>query len=136
MEPVISTVAPGEIEASATTTASDFDRIEKRTLADRHGVPFREFKVALKPRFVKVWLDLLPGHAALAVILAGAVWAQAALPRAAVVAAAALGALLIGYTLAYIELFFHEAAHYNSGDASACVGGNVALGLGDGDGVG
>lgn len=105
--------APGELEESATTTASDFDRIEKRTLVDRGGIPFREFKTTLKPRFLAVWLNLLPGHLMLAVILAGAVWAQSELPVAAAAGVAALGALLIGYVIAYIELFFHEAAHYN-----------------------
>lgn len=104
---------PDELADSPAATASDFDRIEKKALADSRGVPFREFKAALKPRYGRVWLALLSGHAALAALLAGAAGAQAALPRLFWPAAAAIGALLIGYALAYVQLFFHEAAHYN-----------------------
>jgi fatty acid desaturase len=105
--------AAEELEDSATATASDFDRIEKKSLADRRGVTLREFKAGLRPRYARVWLALLLGHAALAATLAGEMFAQVALPVWAWPGAVVLGACVIGYTLAYIQLFFHEAAHYN-----------------------
>ncbi len=102
-----------ELEDSATATASAFDRINKATLKDGRGVTLREFKSVLTPRYGKVWFDLLGGHVALAAIVVGIGWAHAALPFAASIAIAVAGAILIGYVIAYIQLFFHEAAHYN-----------------------
>jgi fatty acid desaturase len=113
MNTVADTGSRTDLEESATATASDFDRIEKRTLQDRRGTSFRDYKNTLKPRYFIVWRSLLPGHLMLAATLCGVSWAQAALPLPAAAATAAAGALLIGYALAYIELFFHEAAHYN-----------------------
>src|SRR5262245_27911966 len=76
-------------------------------------MPFRDFKAALKPRFLRLWLELLAGHAALVVVLAGVIWSQSALPILGSAALAGIGSVLIGFAFAYVQLFFHEAAHYN-----------------------
>ena len=83
----------------------------KSTLVDIDGVAYREFKATLAPRYSRVWLDLLSAYALLAAVIAGlAVWDPAG---AAAVLAALAGALVIGYTIAYVNNFFHEAAHHN-----------------------
>lgn len=73
-----------------------------------HG-GYGRFLKSLTPRYVQVWRDILLGYAALAVTLALA--ARAGCPW--MIPAAALGAIAIGYGIAYIQLFIHEAAHYN-----------------------
>jgi fatty acid desaturase len=92
-------------------TASDFDALDKRTLVDRAGTAFLRFRQTLAPRFVRVWADLLAGYLALAALVLVA--AQTRLPGLALAAVAAAGAVGIGFVMAYIQLFFHEAAHYN-----------------------
>jgi fatty acid desaturase len=78
---------------------------------DDRGVPYREFRRSLSPRYGRIWLQIAGGYGALAAILAALVlWAD---PSAAGVAWGVLGALAIGYVLAFLNNFFHEATHYN-----------------------
>jgi fatty acid desaturase len=83
----------------------------KGQLADETGRRYRDFRKELRPRYVRVWFDIGLGFGALGAILALLAWSDPALPWA--VPAAALGALAVGYTLAYLNNFFHEAAHHN-----------------------
>jgi len=93
-------------------TGDRFDTARKDELIDSGGIRYRDFRRALTPRYLVVWLDLLSGHAALvliayAVVLVGLHQPAFRLPLVA------LGAIAFGYAIAYILLFFHEAAHYN-----------------------
>jgi fatty acid desaturase len=81
-------------------------------LANRRGVRYRDFKRTLTPRYSVAWFQLLCGHLALVLIAAGVVSAEHYLTTGWAVAAAAAGCVLFGYVLAYINLFFHEAAHF------------------------
>ena len=83
----------------------------KGALVDADGVAYRDFRAGLRPRYAKVWLDLLAAYAVLVAVIASlAIWD----PSGATAVAAALGgALVAGYTIAFINNFFHEAAHYN-----------------------
>jgi fatty acid desaturase len=83
----------------------------KRELVDENGMPYREFRRSLTPRWGSVWAQIGLRYAALLGILA-ALAAFADLSPAGV-ALAALGGVAIGYTVATLSLFFHEAAHYN-----------------------
>jgi fatty acid desaturase len=83
----------------------------KGELVDEHGVPYRDFRSRLKPRWGRVWFELAAAYLVLALVLAGIVvlapsWLLA-LPVVVV------GGLVIGYTIHFINCFFHEAAHYN-----------------------
>ncbi|MGH2951473.1 MAG: fatty acid desaturase [Solirubrobacterales bacterium] len=83
----------------------------KRSLVDCEGVAYREFRASLRPRWWAAWGQLACGYAASAAILAGlAIWRPGGF---AAIAAAAGGGLVIGYAIAYLNNFFHEAAHYN-----------------------
>jgi fatty acid desaturase len=83
----------------------------KATLADDSGTPYREFRSMLRPRWGILWAQIAGGYATLAAVPAGlALVLPAGLAGAA---AAVLGALAVGYALAYINNFFHEAAHHN-----------------------
>ena len=74
-------------------------RLAAETLGD-----YLRFRRTLSPDFAKVKRDIAAGYAALLLILAG-VWLGGLI-------AVPLGAVLIGYAVAYLQLFIHEAAHF------------------------
>ncbi|MEJ7787760.1 MAG: fatty acid desaturase [Solirubrobacteraceae bacterium] len=83
----------------------------KGRLVDDDGVAYREFRKQLLPRYRRVWRDIGAGYAAVVLVLAGlAIW-DPGFPMAVV--AVALGAVAVGYALAFINNFFHESAHHN-----------------------
>jgi fatty acid desaturase len=84
--------------------------LHRASLTDRDGVTFREFRRRLTPRYGLVWTHLGMGYAALGAVGAAVVLTAGTAPLAARVA---VGALLFGFVQAFIQLFFHEAAHYN-----------------------
>lgn len=78
-------------------------------LTDSEGLRFGEFRRTLAPRYARVWIEIGFGYAMLGAIvwattLARTPWEQAA--------AAAFGALGVGYFMAYLQLYFHEGAHF------------------------
>ena len=93
-------------------TWSDLDAIDKGALVDAEGRAFKDYKRELRPRYAIVWRDILMGHVALVGIVVAVVIADRRSFALSTVAVA-VGALGIGFVLAYIQLFFHEAAHFN-----------------------
>ncbi len=90
----------------------DLDRLERDKLVDSRGISFKELRRSLKPNYLRVWFDIVAGYVVLGLIIAGVIWLDTAYPRAFPFIAVG-GGLCIGYTLAYTQLFFHEAAHFN-----------------------
>jgi len=83
----------------------------KATLVDDGGVAYRDFRATLRPRWWAIWAQLAAAYAVLAGVVTGlAVWGPGG---AVAVLAAVAGGLVIGFTIAYVNNFFHEAAHYN-----------------------
>lgn len=78
-------------------------------LVDAAGVRFRDLRKTLTPRYGRVWLEIALGHLALALAL-GATALATSVP--AMLLAAIPGALAVGYAMAFIQLYFHEAAHF------------------------
>lgn len=83
----------------------------KAKLVDEDGLAYRDFRRGLTPRWWRVAFDLVAAYSVLIATLAGIVLLDPGMPWAVV--AAIGGALVIGYTLQFINLFFHEATHYN-----------------------
>lgn len=86
--------------------------IPKSALADGRGRAYATFRASLKPRWPRVAFDLALAYTMLA--------ATAALLMGAVVSApgfrilwVAVGALMFGFWMAFLQLFLHEAAHFN-----------------------
>ena len=71
---------------------------------------YARFRETLKADYRIVWRDIAFGYVALAAILLAAAQAQTLW---AGLAAAGLAAIGIGYAIAYIQLFIHEASHWN-----------------------
>ena len=90
----------------------DLDRIDRDSLVDSRGRAFKEYKRALRPRFFTVWVELLAGHAALLATALFVLIAEDRAPRWFPLTIA-FGAFGFGLAVAHIQLFFHEAAHYN-----------------------
>jgi fatty acid desaturase len=83
----------------------------KSTLVDVNGVTYRDFKAGMVPRWAIVWLQLGIAYGVLAGVMAGLIaWDPAGL---LLLIAGLGGSLVIGYAIAFINNFFHEAAHYN-----------------------
>jgi fatty acid desaturase len=100
-------------EAAAVTHAtgdSSVAFLKRGALVDDAGLVFKEFRRTLSPRFAVVWTQLALGYVALGVVAIAMVLAKAFAPAWLLVTGATL---LFGFFQAYIQLFFHEAAHYN-----------------------
>lgn len=95
----------------STEAINDIPLSLKGTLVDESGVPYRDFRRSLAPRWLRVWLELGAAYLVLAGVLVALVLTDPAWPWALL--AALGGGLLIGYTMHFINCFFHEAAHYN-----------------------
>jgi fatty acid desaturase len=91
--------------------ANDIPLSLKARLVDQSGLPYREFRSSLKPRWARVWLELGAGYLVLAGVPAALVLARPGWPWSLLTVLG--GGLLIGYTIHFINCFFHEAAHYN-----------------------
>lgn len=90
--------------------STDFHRL-RSTLETSDGRSYAGFVSRLKPRYSVVARDIVLGYFALCITAAGvACLAGHGVWR---VAAGVLGALGIGYWIAYLQLFMHEAAHFN-----------------------
>ncbi|MBI3260302.1 MAG: fatty acid desaturase [Ignavibacteriae bacterium] len=76
------------------------------------GVPYLEFRKSLTPNYPVVWRDILSGHLALVLTAVGAILIDTYYPSWRPLTII-ICAFLFGYIHQYIQLFFHEAAHFN-----------------------
>jgi fatty acid desaturase len=76
------------------------------------GVKYVDFLKTLSPRYSRLYLDIALGYAALisTCVLVVALPANGIMPAWI---AAGLGAVSVGFWVAYLQLFIHEGAHFN-----------------------
>lgn len=98
----------GDIRAAPRRPADLFDLRRRIDLETANA--YRAFRRSLTADFTKVRRDITTGYAALLVLLIVVAAVKGAVPG---LVAAAFGAVGIGYCIAYLQLFIHEAAHYN-----------------------
>lgn len=96
----------------STTPIRDLEKFKKNALLNRWGLSYAEFRKSLTPHYSQVFLDILLGYILLllSVYLPFLLWQRHpswGIPLALV------GGVSIGYWIAYLLLFIHEAAHYN-----------------------
>jgi fatty acid desaturase len=108
----------------------ELDRTRREALFDENGQSFQDFRRGLKPNYARVWFDIGAGYVVLAALVGAIVAVDQLAPRAFVLTAV-VGGLGIGYVLAFLQLFFHEAAHFNLARTRANndLLANLALGL-------
>ncbi|MFK7847961.1 MAG: fatty acid desaturase [Rhodothermales bacterium] len=86
--------------------------LQKSALINSKGETYMEFRKTLTPRWGVVWSHIALGWMALAlfnlsiVLLSGQHLAMDFL-------LIGIGSIVIGFNIAYLQLFFHEAAHFN-----------------------
>lgn len=95
-----------------TPGSADFESVRKRDLIDSHGVDLLTFRKSLHPNFMRIWFDIALGLVVLALIPIFFAQLEPRNPIFGLIAALPVS-VSIGYVIAYINLFFHEAAHYN-----------------------
>jgi fatty acid desaturase len=94
---------------------SDYSRsfhLLRPEIVDSRGVRYADFVKTLSPRYGRVLLDIALGYASLLITCVLVV----ELPAHGFLdpwLAAALGAISIGFWIAYLQLFIHEGAHFN-----------------------
>jgi fatty acid desaturase len=91
---------------------STIDDVRRDSLVNSKGVGYRDFKNTLAPRLGLVWGQLALSYLLIAGTTAAIAWMHRMHPRFTPLTIV-LGSLFYGYLIAYIKLFFHEAAHYN-----------------------
>lgn len=91
----------------------DLENISHHQLSNRQGVSYLEFRKRLHTRYWKVYLDIFLGYAGLSLTLYFLFLSQK-LHLYFSIPAALLGAIFIGYGMAYLQLFIHEGAHFNN----------------------
>jgi len=85
---------------------------KRNTLVNSKGIKYLDFKGTLMPKYYLVWVHLLLGYLALVVIAVAIVGVQAYRPELFPLSVV-LGGVLFGYVIAHIQLFLHEATHFN-----------------------
>jgi len=91
---------------------AEFATTSKDSLQSSSGVKFRDFRKSLEPRFGTVWLHIGLAYLVL-VLVAAALVNLTGISISISILSVIIGAGLFGYTIAFIQLFFHEAAHFN-----------------------
>jgi fatty acid desaturase len=83
----------------------------KGQLVDDRGVGYRDFRGHLTPRWGRVWAELGAAYLVLAIVLAAILVVDPGWPLS--IPVVLVGGAVIGYTIHFINCFFHEAVHYN-----------------------
>ncbi|KAB7613504.1 fatty acid desaturase [Amylibacter sp. SFDW26] len=91
--------------------STSFNKV-KSEIKNSQGVSYSDFLRTLTPNFRVAQRDLLLGHMALVTTLLVLCFLPLSSWPISILAILA-GSFLIGYWFAYIQLFIHEAAHYN-----------------------
>ncbi len=76
------------------------------------GLTYKEWRNGLQPRYAIVWRDVILGYLFILSIAALSIWLQVRYPGW-VIPNIILTAVSIGYFIAYLSLFIHEAGHFN-----------------------
>lgn len=95
-----------------TPYTKDFESVQRATVFDDSGHALTEFKKTLTPRYGIVWSHIACGYLALLCAASILLTLNENASIQAQLAYMSLGGLWIGYWLAFLLLFFHEAAHF------------------------
>jgi fatty acid desaturase len=97
---------------SANIADETFLSLKRTLLVSKSGSGYGEVRKVLTPRWAIVWRDLIIGWLTLIVVML-AVVKLSHRSQALAYIGAVFGAVMLGFTIAYITLFLHEAAHRN-----------------------
>jgi fatty acid desaturase len=106
---------PVRVEMKQASHEADYSKsfhLLRSRIANTSGVRYVDFVKTLTPRYGKVFFDIGLGYASLLATCVLAI-ALPALGLLNVGLATSLAAILIGFWIAYLQLFIHEGAHFN-----------------------
>jgi len=89
-----------------------FGTVDKTTIVNSHGVKYIDFRNRLIPKYGRAWFEIFLGYFGLAVVLFITAYAQKVNILLGLLTIP-LGGLLVGYIVASLHLFIHEASHYH-----------------------
>jgi fatty acid desaturase len=95
------------------TTINNLEDIDKRELIDFSGVRYMDFRKTLKPKFGIVWRDILLGYLLLFLVMYGCIYLGMHGSFLLQICLFPVMTILIGFFIANLQLFVHEAAHFN-----------------------
>jgi fatty acid desaturase len=101
-----------QVHGTANPALKSLEDVDKSGLRDGQGRRYADFRRSLRASRSRIACDILLGWAALAVTGGAAMWMLERFP-AGWPAAVPLAAGAFGYWMAYLQLFIHEAAHFN-----------------------
>jgi fatty acid desaturase len=90
----------------------NLEGIAFETVVAKNGEVYSAFRNKLNPRYGKVFFDIAKGYFFLLLIIATTIFFEQEFPQWWWIAIIPSG-LLIGYIMAYLALFIHEAGHFN-----------------------
>jgi len=88
-------------------------------LRDSRGVSYHVFRKTLQPSYSIIWMQILGAWTILFLVAMGMIWIEGVIVFAdttdfvIIGFVATLGALAIAYLITFLNLWFHEAAHFN-----------------------
>lgn len=91
---------------------NNLEAISFESVIDSNNVSYKNWKGGLKPFYFIVWKDIATGYVLLVAIALGSHFLQEALPAVNALNGV-ISAALMGFMLAYLALFIHEAGHFN-----------------------
>lgn len=102
----------------------------KPNLRGRDGTPYKVFRTGLAPDYRRVWIQIVAGYTALAVLFVALLLVESASPLLGAAMCIPF-ALAMGYTIHFLALFQHAATHYglSSDPQRNDVLSNVVLGI-------
>lgn len=94
---------------------NDLENISHREVVNKYGIKYLDFRKQLKPNYLVVWRDIVLGYFLLIITLGSHIYIENNFDFsfAKSVTLSVFFAFIAAFWLSYIQLFIHEAAHYN-----------------------
>jgi fatty acid desaturase len=92
---------------------NNLEDIHKQTLVNSSGLSYTEFRKTLVPKWTIVWRDILVGYLALFVVVYLSIFIGNSGSLLIQLCSFPIITILIGFFIANLQLFVHEAAHFN-----------------------
>jgi len=97
----------------AVETLRDLETVRKVDVVSWDGLRYIEFRKMLRPRYVRVWVEIVAGFLGLVLVGLALAWLHARGPAWLLIPGIPATAFAFGYGLCYLNLFLHEAGHKN-----------------------
>lgn len=91
--------------------ASSLLSFKLNQIVGNNGVSYLDFRKSLQPNYFSIWLQVLSSYLFLVFLCLLTIWFETSSPIISI-GVTLFSAVGIGYTIAFVTLFVHEASHY------------------------